>query len=121
MFEIVFSCWRFIVRLNEWCFTLLSTLFQSYHNHRSHYSCLSWVSTVLRWSSKVSCPRTFPQKNPEDQVRLEPRTPRLQFKHFTTELHVFPVSKVKLWGTKDVELCKGYDPSGEVILSKFSG
>ena len=35
--------------------------------------------------SEVSCPRTLPRKNPEDQVRLEPRTPGLQVKHFTTE------------------------------------
>ena len=31
----------------EWCFTPLSTVFQSYHGDSSHYSCLSWVSPVL--------------------------------------------------------------------------
>ena len=33
--------------LIEWCFTLLSTVFQSYHVNSSHYSCLFWVSPVL--------------------------------------------------------------------------
>ena len=33
----------------------------------------------------MSCPRTLPRKNPEDPVRLEPRTPDLRVKHFTTE------------------------------------
>ena len=33
----------------------------------------------------MSYPRTLPRKNPEDLVRLEPRTPGLQVKHFTTE------------------------------------
>ena len=46
----------------EWCFTPLSTIFQSYHSVNSHYSCLSWVSPVLSWGSKVSCPRTL-QRN----------------------------------------------------------
>ena len=45
----------------------------------------SWVSPVLGWGSEVSCPRTLPRKNPEDQVWLQPRTPGLQVKHFTTE------------------------------------
>ena len=46
--------------LTKWCFTPLSTVFQSYHGDSSHYSCLSWVSTVLGWGSEVSCPRTLP-------------------------------------------------------------
>ena len=41
--------------------------------------------TSTRLGSDVSCPRTLPRKNPEDPVRLEPRTPGLQIKHFTTE------------------------------------
>ena len=36
----------------EWCFTPLSTVFQSYHGDSSHYSRLSWVSPVLRWALK---------------------------------------------------------------------
>ena len=63
------------------CFTPLSTVFQSYHGDSSHYSCLSWVSPVLGWGSEVSCR----EKNPEDPVRLKPRTPWLRVKHFTTE------------------------------------
>ena len=64
-------------------------------------------SPVLGWGTEVSCPRTFPRKNCEDPVRLEPRTPGLRFKHFTTELRAFIVSGVKLLETKHVELCKG--------------
>ena len=30
-------------------------------------------------------PKNTPTKNPEDPVRLEPRSPRLRIKHFTTE------------------------------------
>ena len=72
--------------LIEWCFTPFSTLFKLYHGDSSHYSCLSWVSQVLGWGSEVSCPRTLPKKKtPEDPVRLEPRTPGLRVKHFTTE------------------------------------
>ena len=47
-------------------------------------SFLGFTSTRLGF--ELSCPRTLPQKNPEDPVRLEPRTPGLQVKHFTTEL-----------------------------------
>ena len=60
----------------EWRFTPLSTVLQSYHGGRSHYSCLSWISLVLWLGSEVSCPRTLPRKSPGDPVRLEPRTPR---------------------------------------------
>ena len=63
----------------------LLTVFQSYQGKSSHYSCLSWVSPGLGWDSEVSCPKTLPRKNPEDPVRLEPRTPGLRVKHFTTE------------------------------------
>ena len=38
--------------LIEQCFTLLSTVFQSYHCDGSHYSCISWVSPVLGWTLK---------------------------------------------------------------------
>ena len=41
--------------------------------------------TSTRLGSEVSCPRTLPRKNPEDPVRLEPRTAGLRVKHFTTE------------------------------------
>ena len=68
-----------------WLNGILRRFQQSYHGDSSHYSCLSWVSPVLGWGSEVSCPRTLPRKNPEDLVRLEPRTPRLRVKHFTTK------------------------------------
>ena len=71
--------------LIEFGFMPLSTVFQSYRNDSSHYSCLSWVSPVPGWGSEVSFPRTLPRKNPEDPVRLKPRTPGLRVKHFTTE------------------------------------
>ena len=41
--------------------------------------------TSTRLGSEVSCPRTLPRKNPEDLVRLEPRTPGLRVKYLTTE------------------------------------
>ena len=41
--------------------------------------------TSIRLDSEVSCRRTLPRKNPEDPVRLEPRTPELRVKHFTNE------------------------------------
>ena len=45
-----------------------------------------WVSRVLGRGSELSCPRTLPQQNPEDPVKLEPRFPGLRrVKHFTTE------------------------------------
>ena len=78
----------------EFCFTPLSTVFQSYHGDSSHYSRLLWVSPVLYWGFEVSCPRTPLKKKPkkkkkinksEDSVLLEPRTHRLRVKHFTTE------------------------------------
>ena len=55
---------------------------------------LSWVSPVLGWALKChaqghSHEKTLPRKNPEDQVRLEPRTPGLRVKHFTTEPRIF--------------------------------
>ena len=59
--------------------------FQQNHSHIMatvhNYSCLSWVSPVLGWGSEVYCSRTLPQKNPEDPVWLEPRTPGLRVKH----------------------------------------
>ena len=45
----------------------------------------SWISPVLGWGSEASCPRTLQRKNPEDPELLEPRTPGLRVKHFTTE------------------------------------
>ena len=38
--------------LIEWCFTPLSTVFQSYRGDSQHYSRLSWVSPVLGWALK---------------------------------------------------------------------
>ena len=75
---------RLCIWLIEWCLTPLLTVFQSYHGDSSHYSCFPGF-TSTRLGSEVSCPRTLPRKNPEDPVRLEPRTPGLRFKHFTTE------------------------------------
>ena len=41
--------------------------------------------TSTRLGSEVSCPRTLPRKTPEHPVWLEPRTPGLRVKHFTSE------------------------------------
>ena len=63
----------------------LSTVFQSYRDDSSHYSCLSWFSPVLGWALKCLALKDTPTKNPKDPVRLEPRTPALRVKQFTTE------------------------------------
>ena len=74
------------LRFIEWCFTPLSTVFQSYHGDSSHYSWLSLVSPVRDWGSEVSVlDKGTPKKNPKDPERLEPRTPKLRVKYFTTE------------------------------------
>ena len=47
---------------------------------------MSFLSlTSTRLGLRVSCRRTLPRKNPEDPVRLEPETPGLRVKHFTTD------------------------------------
>ena len=74
----------------EWCFTPLSTVFQSYHGNSSHYLCTSWVSPVLGWGSEGSCPRILPRNNPKDPVRLEPRTPGFRVENFTTKPRNMP-------------------------------
>ena len=51
--------------------------------------------TSTRLGSEVSCPRTLPRKNPEDPVRVEPRTPGLQVKHLTTEPRGTPTALSK--------------------------
>ena len=104
----------------------LTPVFQSYHGDNSHYSCLSWVSSVLGWGSEVSCPRTHPRKNPEDPVRLKPRTLRLRVKHFTTEPRRTPcVCSTSLFKTllerEKLLVMTVFCPFGEVsaILIKF--
>ena len=68
-----------------------STVFHSYHGHSSHYSCLSWVSPVLGWGSKVSCPWTFPRKNQRIQCGSNPGT--LDYASNTlSESHAGPLS-----------------------------
>ena len=61
----------------EWCFTPLSTVFQSYHGDSSHYSCLSWVSPVLGRGSEVSCPRTLPRKKPRGSSVARTQDPQI--------------------------------------------
>ena len=46
---------------------------------------LSCVSPVLGKALKCLAQRHSHEKNPEDLVRLEPRTPGLRIKHLTTE------------------------------------
>ena len=57
-------------------------------------SFLGFTSTRLGF--EVSCPRTLPRKNPEDPVRLEPRTPGLRVKYFTTEPRGTPEEKTDI-------------------------
>ena len=63
--------------------------------------CLGFTSTRL--GSEMSCPRTLPQKNPEDLVRLEPRTPGLG-KHLTIEPRgTLSLEKVNIVNTNDMK------------------
>ena len=52
--------------------------------------------TSTRLGSEVSCPRTLPRKNLEDPLLLEPRTPGLRVKHFTTEPRGTLVTETKV-------------------------
>ena len=45
---------------------------------------MSYLSTVLDWALKCLAHGHSHEKNPEDPVQLEPITPGLQAKHFTT-------------------------------------
>ena len=58
--------------LIKWCFTPLSSVFQSYHGHSSYHSYISRVWSVLGWSSEVSCTRTFSQKKLRIQCGWKP-------------------------------------------------
>ena len=56
----------------------------AYHVDSSHYSCiLGFTSTSLFVGSVL--PKDTPTNNPEDPVRLEPRTFGFRVKHFTSE------------------------------------
>ena len=69
-----------------------------------------------RLGSEVSCLRTLPQKNTEDPVRLEPRTPALRVKLFTTEPRGTPSSiygmfySKNLWNRKTIFLSGSFIP-----------
>ena len=69
--------------------------------------------TSTRLGSEVSCPRTLPRKNPENPVQLEPRTPGLRVKHFTTE----PRGTLNI----DLELGQEQQVFAEFFSMKFSG
>ena len=58
---------RLVDRFTEWCFMLLSTLFQSYQSNSSHIHVLPGFSTVLGY--EVSCKRTLPQKKKKKKPR----------------------------------------------------
>ena len=61
--------------------------FQKYFSHimaTAHIIHVFLGFTSTRLGSEVPCPRTLSRKNP-DPVWLEPRTPELRVKHFTTE------------------------------------
>ena len=65
----------------EWCFTPLSTVFQSYHSDRSHYLCFPGFHQY--WAGLWSVlPKDTSTKKPRGS-----RTPGLWVKHFTTEPH----------------------------------
>ena len=66
----------------------------------------------------MSCPRTLPRKNPEDLVRLKPRTPGLRVKHFTTVPRgTLKKSQTPMWEKdKMLETCQ----CGVIIILDFS-
>ena len=80
----------------ECCFTPLSTAFQSYQQFKLFMPFLGFTSTRLGLSSAL--PKDIPMKNPEDPMRLKPRTPGLRVKHFTAE----PRRPLKNWSWKFV-------------------
>ena len=95
----------------EWCFTPLSTVFQLYHGDSSHYSCLSLVLPVLGWALMCLAQGHSHVKNPEDQVRLEPKTLGLRVKYFTTEprgtkesANIPKILKTMSWSLRLIEL-----------------
>ena len=60
--------------LIEWCFTSLLTVFQSYHEDSSPYSCLSWVSPVLGWALKCLA-QGHSQKTPRGSSAAQTQDP----------------------------------------------
>ena len=75
------------VALIDWLNGVLRR-FQQYFSHitaTAHIIHAFLGLTSTRLGSEVSCPSTLPRKDPEDPVRLEPRSPGLRVKHFTTE------------------------------------
>ena len=51
----------FTLQDDSWCFTMLSTVFQSYHGDSSHYSCLS--------STRLGLLSVLPKDTPTDFTR----------------------------------------------------
>ena len=78
--------------LIEWCFTLLSTVFQSYHGDSSHCSCLSWVSPLLGWALKCLAQGHSHEKSQRIQCGSNPVP--LDYKSNTLPLsHVGPFKR----------------------------
>ena len=77
---------------------------------------LSWVSPVLGWALKCLAQGHSHEQNPEDPVRLEPRTPGLRVKHFTTEprrtLYILLKSKT----VSDIYICIRYYESPCILI-----
>ena len=57
---------------------------------------LSWVSPVLGWALKCLAQEHSHEKNPEELVRLEPRTPGLRVKHLIAEPRGTPNSHLMM-------------------------
>ena len=91
----------------EWCFTLLSILFQSYHSDSSHFLCLSWVSPILGW-------RGHSQKNLRFPCGSKPRTPVLRVKHFTNEPLQTKLLDLQLGSANSINF------SGSYTLQRFN-
>ena len=103
-----FNSWDSRVRSIDW---LIELYFTPLLTHIIH-AFLGFTSTRL--GSEVSCPRTLPRKNPEDPVRLKPRTPGLRVKHFTTGPHGTQ-SKIKLY------VCGGWSSAAPTTKSILGG
>ena len=69
----------------------------------------------------MSCQRTLPWKNPEDPVGLEPRTPGLRVKHFTTEPRRTPYLSVTLTkiGVSNSWVVLSFSTKWDVVFNPF--
>ena len=79
--------------IGDWCFTPLLTVLQSYNGDIHIIHVFSGFHQY--YAGVLKClAQWHPTKISEDPVRLEPRSPRLQVKHFITEPRRTPFFKI---------------------------